>query len=225
MPRKRKYYRRRRKRYGSYLTPYITATAPAVGYLATKIAKRVVKKYVNTEYKHHDVTQSGTGVDTTGAIIPMTLIAQGDDFEDRNGRQIKIISMTGNMNVTQNSSATNTQLRAILFIDKEQNGTIPLVSGVDDGVLDSANVYSLRNMNQTRRFVTLFDKIFSLSATGSTNSTIRRYKKLMLKVRYDGTAASQANQKENNIYLLLLSNEATNTPTVKYQFRFRYIDN
>lgn len=215
--------RRRRRRYRGNYHPYIKASAPAVGYMAWKVANKVVKKYVNVEKGHH-TTGTSSSPDSAGTVIGLTLIDQGDDYNKRTGRQIKVTSLALRFIVNQHASATETQTRIMLVRDREQDGVIPTVTGAT-GVLSSANVQAFPYYDNMRRFTILYDKVITHSSNGSQSTFRKYYKKMALKVRYDGTTASQAHQKENNLYLLLISNEATNTPTVNWESKIRYIDN
>lgn len=201
---------------------YAKATAPAVGYVAMKMAEKVVKKYVNVEYKNKDVSIGATP-DTSGVTELMSGLSMGDGEDQRDGDQIKLTSIRIKGAVAINSSANNSIARMMLICDRHCNGVLP---GVTD-ILQSATYYDFPNRDNKRRFWIMWDKSWNLTTDGREIVPFEYYRafKKGLKVRYTGTAGTITGAKENNLFLLYISSEATNTPSIDGKWRIRYIDN
>lgn len=220
----KRYYRRRHRR----STPPWYARPSYYGQwgnFATKWGPALIaaKSLLNVEKKTHDDERSGT-IGSGGAIYSLTDIQQGDDYDTRDGRSIKIISMENRSTFTINAAATNTYVRAIYFVDKnlQDSGTL---AGVTD-VLDAADVNSFRNPDPVMmsRFKILSDRIYGMSNSGSNEvRTSKFYKKMQHHVKFSGIAAADSAQ--GTICLLLISSEVTNVPTISAYTRFRYVDN
>lgn len=172
------------------------------------------------ELKTHDSTTSDTP-NTTGLIVGLTLIAQGDTSLSRDGLQIMPKNLQFKIRVVKHGSATNTQVRIIIFKDKEQGGTLATVADLleGDGTLDFTE-------HDTRpRFQILRDLDFIVQ-TGSETMIFRKgFIKLRGKIWFGGTSAAQTSQGKNNIYFYIVSSEATNLPSVIVQARLRFHDN
>ncbi len=222
MPRNRRYNARRgrsnrpRRRYNSNMNF-------TYGNVVDKLTKDVSKMMglLNTEFKAIDIANSGT-VSTTAGFVLLNGSAPGDDFDTRDGRQVRIKSIQITLTYFQHSSAVVTQIRAIVFLDKQPNETTPTVTEL----LDTATMVSFRNLNFRKRFVILRDEVFTMSDSGSKMGIWKYYKQIDAKTVFDaGTAGTIADITTNAIFLMLLSTEATNLLNVTRVSRIRFIDN
>lgn len=218
MPYYRRRYRgrRRRRRYGpkKYCKPRALDYAKAA-----YSGVRYIKGLVNSEMFHHPVTGTSTP-DTSGEVIHITNIAQGDDDNARTGRSVLLKSIFYRISATINASATNTFVRIILLKDNQQVGdSTPSVTSI----LASASYLSPLNVNSIGRYTVLKDHLFSLDAAKQDTKLIKIYKKLQMHVKYNGTASTDI--QKNGIYILFISSEATNTPSLPYNVRLSYHDN
>ena len=212
--------RYRRRRYRRYRPRQISwAQVARKAWSGVKMLKGIV----NAEKKTFDRDCSNLP-DTTGSIQCLTDIAQGDDYNGREGRSIlaKSLELFGNLNVGANN--TDTFCRFIVFIDTnlQDSGTLPAVTDY----LTSASQAALRNPNPNfmKRFVTLMDTTVCVDEY-NPNKQWRFFKKLNHHIKFDGTAAADASQ--GAILLLTISNMtgAGNTPTSALRSRMRYYDN
>lgn len=182
---------------------------------------RAVRSLINVEFKFHDVDVAPTP-DSAGTISNLSLIAQGDGPSTRDGNSILLKSIYLRLRATINAAATNTVVRCILFTDYQQQGTLPTVANVLTGDIDTP----LNIVDYPKRFRVIRDFMFSLSNSGDKiyhkDYYIKMYKH---HIKYDGSGATAAEQRTGNIYLLLISNEGANTPTLNVDSRLRYIDN
>lgn len=230
-------YRRRRR----YRKPYFKKRRPwyaarnmlgygAAAMTALKIAKEV-KSMVNVEYKYHDYNLNTTlgSPSTTGAIDCVNEVPGGDSDQSRDGTQIKGVSIQMKGKLTQNASQINTgtAVRLILFLATSLDDTEPTVATTELGFLNSNSTIALRNLDGSsrNRYIPLWDKVFHLGPA-ELNQDIKHfkyYKKISLKFRYASTATDHP--RKNALYMIALSDEATNTPTLEGALRIRFVDN
>lgn len=187
--------------------------------IAKKAAQGVVRYYLNPEYKFLD--SSPTVAPANGGIMTnLSAIALGDNDTDRNGSSIKVTSHLLRGTLTKAASATATKVRVIIFSDTSSNGALPVVADV----LQTSNQDSPLNKVNGSRFTVLFDKSYVL-----TNDTpmrqFKHFKKMQHHIHYlNGTSATSA-MGQGPIYMLTISNEPTNAPTVSVNSRMRFLDN
>lgn len=215
--RKRRYYRRRRNNKKRGFISKATALAKTA-YSAYR-GVRYLKGLVNSELFKLTLTSSITPDSATGSYVHLTYIPQGDDDNTRSGNSIFLRYIFARCTYVQNASATNTFIRQMLICDTQQVAdTAPSISGI----LQSVDVLAPLNADNVGRYKVLSDTLIVLNS--NTPSTFRKLKKSMRHhVRYNGTAATDI--QKGGIYVFWLSNQATNTPTVNYNFRMSYHDN
>lgn len=191
-------------------------TALSVANTALKGVK-LLSGMLNVEYKRLDNAAS-VSPDTSGSIINLTHIAQGDGDQNRDGNQVEGKSIRSKFYIQKNSSATTTIVRIIWFIDnKSVSGSTPAVTDV----LETATPQSMPNFENRRRFSILADRVYNLGDITMTHSEY--FKKVNMKVTFADNTSTSGN--DNQLYCLHLSNEPTNKPTLLITHRFRYIDN
>lgn len=199
--------------------------------LATKVASTAatvarIATMVNAEKQYYDnntllVTRNPT---PTGTVDIMSGIPQGDDNGQRTGNSIKLNSLYLTMQGGMSASATQTFVRIILFEDKFNTGTTPTASNVLGLTLTTGwSVIAPLNTDFSTRYRILIDKRIALSQNGRQNFLFKKYIKRYKHVHYTGPNATDTYN--GNIYLLMLSNEATNTPTIYFNCRVGYYDN
>lgn len=211
MPRKRKYSTRYRRYRRPWWVRAIIANSRAIGRMA------------NVETKYIDANNDGT-IDSSGTINGLNLIAQGDGNTQRDGNQVRMLDLFVRLNAVQHSSATNTLVRYIAFVDTQSAGATPAVTDV----LQASNIASPLNKENAYRFKILIDKTITLSTGGNTYKAMKIYRKLpkyWQKARYIGTTAAVGSQGTNAMWSLTISDEATNTPQVQRYSRVKFLDN
>ncbi len=209
-------YRRRRYKRRRYIRRGVGALS-----LAVKAIKgvRYIKGLVNSELMvHNDASQILPS--TTGVSIHLTDIAQGDANTTRHGNQIKLKYIKLRMTLLKHATPVATFIRCLIVVDKQQEAdTTPAIGNVLTSlVIDSA--YDPANIG---RFRILYDRVFTLVTGSSDYKFTQKYIKLNMSVRYNGVATSDI--QKNGVYIMFLSDEATNTPTVNYNARLRFRDN
>ena len=102
-------------------------------------------------------------------------------------------------------------------------GTAP--TATDIFTADSVNALRLNAPDSMKRFKIMSDNLYKLSANGQRQAIIKIFKPLNHHIRYTGTLDNDASQGPGSLWLYIVSDEATNTPTATVRARFRYIDN
>lgn len=174
------------------------------------------------KFMHTQIT--GSAVSSTFSSTSLVLIDEGTGVSDRIGRKIVVTSIQIKFACTQNTNAANTFLRLLIVKDKQANeggitGTDLLY---DTSVYDA--VVSSYNLDQRYRFKVLRDRVFEMCETGESQRYYKCYIKCHIPITYDGTGNGQADLTSNNLCICMISNEATNTPSVTYDCVVRYVD-
>lgn len=239
MPYKRRQYRARGRRYrkrGSRFSKLVTgksnlsraerllsAGAPyakAVPAIANTVGR--VLSMINTEDKYNDQTQSNQSVPNTGFVSSvLTVMARGTADNERIGNKVlgKDILIRGSVAI--NSASTVTQnVRLMLVCDKEYDGATAALTDV----LQSVDPFSPIEEHFTKRFTILRSYNFALSSQ-RPNVTFKIYSKVPWHVWYDGSGSTSTDGKENQLYLMAVSDLSTNVPVLTYYSRFKFYDN
>ncbi len=187
---------------------------------------RHLKSMLNVEFKNHDVSVvGGTIIDGAGFINQLTNIPQGDGTSARDGANVKITSIYCKLLIDIHASATTSQVRLLLVEDKQTNQAIYTAADLLQTVVNIQSIVSPKNLDNQFRFNVLHDKVYTLSATGTTSKYITIYKKVSKRLRFDASTPSIADLRSSSYSLLWISNEPTNAPGVSAEFRLRYVDN
>ncbi len=212
-------YRRRRRRFGRKKSWYNRKYS--VRQLASKAwsTARYLKGIVNAEKKHSIISDS-SGIDTSGTVTLLSSFAQGDDISARSGNSVKLRSIFTRFSVSQHASATETVVRIIMVQDKQQvTDAAPIVANV----LNTVDVLSGLALGLLGRFKVLYDRSLTLSSAGRTAYAFKVFKHMNHHLRWNGSANTDV--QKGHIYMILLSDEATNTPTVAFNARCSVYDN
>lgn len=209
-PRTRKFVGK--KRYDNY--------ARGVGQLKKDV--RMIKDTINVEKKYLDVNQD-TNITNTGTVVPISLMGQGDDVSERNGRRIKAYSEFLRGQITIDPSATKTTFRYIIVRDNNPNGANISFTDVLEGGTDLQS--PLKKQNAGMRFKVLCDRTVDLSINGVETKSVYFFRRLYEHVNFLGTGSTAGNLGPGAYFLMLLSNEPTAAPLFHYWNRFSYVDN
>ncbi len=184
-----------------------------------------IKSLMNVEFKNHDVGQTAVAFAVAPVITQLTNIAIGDTTNTRDGSSVKLVSILFKYNILMNASATKTACRVLIIHDRQTNEAIYTGTDFFSDVSAGDGIVSARNLDNGHRFQVLYDKVHTYSATGRQISYHQFYKKLNLKLRYDNAAAAITSLTQSSLSLVLVTNEATNVPTITSLTRLRYVDN
>lgn len=180
-----------------------------------------LKRMSKPEFKVNDTDLSGTPGAGSNTPKCVSTIGVGTGRAGRIGVSIRLMSLQYCIKITQHASATDTAVRVICYLDKQNNGA---VSSVTD-LLVTESTTSLKNNLSERRFWIISDRLVDLSANAYTEKTIKYYKRFNIITKFNaGTAGTATDIDTNSLYILLISDEATNTPTVVGSARLKYVD-
>lgn len=201
MPYKRRYNRNRRYRKNKSL--------------AVKAYQLAKKAYKMPELKHTAITVADTTPDSTGSIEELSVNSAGTSNNGRIGDTILPTSVHMRGRLIKNASATSTQVRIMVF-----RWISEAPSALSD-VLVSATVQSFKSENTRFQSEILYDRVITLDSASKDSVFINKRIKLKKPISY-AQGSSAANR--NGIWILLLSNEAANTPTLGMETRLFYRD-
>lgn len=203
-----------------------TAVARAVSRLApyALAAFKAGTLLVNAEVKHADASGSST-VSTTPTLVFLSGIAQGDSNITRDGNSVKCEGLWGDITYIMSASATVTRIRTLIFADTRNAGAAPTAADV----FDTGDISGLPNVDsEPNRFAILLDRVECM--TLASESRCRHFRFNLGEVAkshlvFSGTTNGIASAKGLVYYLLMMSSEATNTPTYSVNSRLMFIDN
>lgn len=178
------------------------------------------------ELKARDYT--GTlAVNSATTLQLINGIARTDDLEGRIGRQIlmKSIQIKGILSSTA-TTGVRQFCRMLVVYDNQTNGNA--LAATD--VLNQANVYDPRNLDNRMRFLILFDQTYAVQAPGVDGSqhVINYYKKISLPTTYNsGDAGTVADIATGSLYMIFIGTEAAGDTdaNISVAARVRYLDN
>lgn len=219
----RRNYRRRNRGRRYYRRKYQKSRGYIYGKAANQLYRDVMslKEKINVEYKVADRFPSGA-ITSTGTLFTVNGLQLGDDITNRDGRQVRWVSMQSSLVATWDPAlAAPVVLRCMFIIDTQPSGTAPGLSAI----LDSVDVVSFRNLANRKRFVCLKDFSLTLSAD-YPEKVFKMYKKLNMKTVFNsGNTGTITDISSNSLYLLMVSNTSTNAPGASWRIRLRFIDN
>ncbi len=206
------------------------------GWKAWNLAKKI-STLINVEEKVWDVDGSGgTTITSTPTVVNLSNIAQGTDYFNRIGDSILVQSMEFRAEVEGNAAAANHSLRVLLVADRYQDGVDPSLGDVlQAGTSPLVQPY---NVFTRQRFSILYDQLIEINnvvglATSGTSSSYyglrmdipdmaRKWNK---HIKFDASAGADASNRENALFLMAVSSNASNGPALKYTFRLTFTDN
>lgn len=184
---------------------------------------KYIRGLVNSEVYRLDGSISGNA-DTTGFVVPLMAVAQGDGDGARTGNSILAKSLQIRVSVARagaNTSVANTVGMMIVRDNQQVADTSPTIAQV----LESVDPRAFLNSDTVGRFSILKRKTFDLDLNGNGGSVFNWYKTWQFghHIRYNGTAGTDI-QREG-LYLMVVGTEPTNAPSVNGFFRLSYHDN
>jgi len=190
---------------------------------AFRLAK-FVAGLVNVEHKYTEYFSTASLNGST--IVPLTLVAQGDDTMNRNGNSIKAASISIKGDWKINSASTDaTTCRMIVFIDNATMGTLPSISDLLDDNGSTPRVLQHYDPDFAgSRFTILDDKRININTQRPSND-FSMYHKLHHHVKYDLTTGVIAAATTGHVYIALMDDASSNYPTYRFSSTFRFIDN
>lgn len=186
-----------------------------------------VKNLLNVEFKRVYLSSTSVAVPNTGQISPLSNLAQGDGNNTRDGGSVKWMQWDIKFILKQHASAVSTNVRVMVVFDNQTNQTLYSLPNLLTDANAIHNLISNKNMDNPKRFLILYDKLFRMSNSGNKTVSGRyfgRYKK-GFKVRYDANMGDITDLTQGSFSIVYISDEPTNTPTISTSIVGRFIDN
>jgi hypothetical protein len=178
---------------------------------------------LNAEIKHLD-TAISSGVSSTGAVVYLGAIPQGDGTTSRDGNSVKLKGGALRLVGTMNTSASRTMTRIMVVLDTRNAGSNPAIADI----LTSSSVTAQPNLvSEPGRYVILHDFCVGTSITGQQifSHAISLDALVDVHLVFSGTAGTVADATGPAVFLVMVSNEPTNTPSVSGVGRLLFLDN
>lgn len=183
-----------------------------------KPRKKMKKSLNRKEIKFADFLNI-VAVGPLGVIEDLTRIAAGTTISERVGLSINVKNIFGRMIFTKDPAAEVTNIRCIIFKDKQQiNGATPVITDV----LQGSSVVSSYSMQSKGRFEILWDKNIDLKAGSNQTETFKINLPVADTMQYSGTANTTI--QKNGLYVLFLSNATLFIPSCDYNLRIKFTD-
>lgn len=180
-----------------------------------------LKSVVNVERKYSDYTFNST-VSTTENFQLINGLSLGDTAITREGQSIKMSSLFVRFYMTMSDLAVVTQVRVIIVMDKQPNASTITSAAL---LQNNGSIISPLLIDYGSRFKVFFDKIYRLD-TNKLNLVTKKFLKLRFHTKFNtGNAGTIADITKNSLYIMMVSDQSTNLPTVEFWARIRFIDN
>ncbi len=207
----------------------------SIAYQNKRAISKINKTLKDIEYKFSDTTLNEATLATTGHISLGFTIAQGDNQNQREGRKVRIksIAWRGRINLVSSTvPAEGTDIVRLMAVhDKQANKALPLITDY----LEVASTESFKNLENSGRFRTIWDKTFEIncngiSGDGTTSDTapteifFEYYKNVDIEIIYDDVASTGVigTINSNNIVMIVMSELAN--AGITSELRARYTD-
>ncbi len=217
--------RRRRARGGR---PKGSMTVSDVTSMARKAwqASKYIMSLINVETKVFDVTGSGT-VGTSAILYNLSNIAQGNDYNNREGNSILSQGLELRYSLESSFTAANTAfVRVLLVADMDQHGSDPALGDLLETTSAGLSVCSPYLHYANKRFSILYDHTSALCTSAASCSQFYnvplRYNK---HVKYSGTTGADPSNWEGALYLFLIGTQGTYPCAYNFYHRLFFTDN
>lgn len=205
-----------------YAKPAVKALTFA--YQNRKLISSVMRKMrmLNVEVKYHDYTNAGSAAlpSATSNLTQLTDINQGDTNLLRNGNSIKAVSFNARFNFVWNTQNYNpTTIRVLLLRTGYGENTIPQLGDV---LKDPTNIRSFRNIDQSKGYSILMDRMIELDGTHQSKNA-NLYTRMGHHLKWDGTLGSD--HIYGQLWFIVVDDEPTNHASYTIDTRLRFVDN
>lgn len=186
-----------------------------------------IRKLINVEQKFSETSGTHTP-NQSGSVTYLSGISQGDDVINREGNSIKVQHMRLKYFCGINSSNTGCAVRVLLVRDLQNQGATivanDVLEAVGTGFASIAFIDFTNGSLQNKRFTIVYDKMFTLDTYNpyvsdefTSSHDCHTY--------FRGTGATVASAGNGSYFLITLSSEPTNVPTILFNTRTEFTDN
>lgn len=179
------------------------------------------------ERKNTDVSSTMVPALTSSFCTPQLIngLAQGVGNNERVGRKaiMKSVALRYIYN-TGSAGGQQSQVRIVIFYDKQTNGAAPLVGDVIAG----GNFTGHNLLANSDRFVILMDEISDSAQSSQLNITGKRYMKVNLEVLFGGATSGISSINSGSLMIMAANNSdptvGSSAGTVYFTTRVKYTD-
>ena len=169
-------------------------------------AVRRLARFVDTELHQSIQINENIAIQGSGTFFQLVSVAQGDDDINRDGIQIGLRRLEMKLHVDR--GANDSCFRLILFVDKQTNGAVPLLSQVlQITATDVQTLVSPINNDGKRRFTILSDRTRTVIDGNSNLRCFNLNRKLTNRVRFTGIGAGVPDVSSGMLWLLAVSDQ------------------
>lgn len=196
---------------------------------AWSLAKRTatglneIRKLINIEEKVLDKDQTSFAFDTTGTVVSISSLVQGTDYNQRVGDSLKMQQIQFRYRVFRSTAATTSVVRIMLVRDLDAQGTLFSPADLLQSVgTAQAPTSPLKWLNR-KRFAVLYDNLTTVTSTdiGFSDSVTMAHEGHILYLTSGTTSASLG---KGSLAVYVVSDEATNQPSIAFQTRIVFTD-
>lgn len=227
---RKRYYKKRTKRSSNRKAWMKTgANVASTAYSAYKLATKVARM-VNSEIKFLDTQNTALTLDSTGGVVSLCTIPQGDGDNSRDGSSCKPAQMTLRATISPNASATTpTTVRVILFRAKTEKSTAPTLASLLEDTTQFDALVSPKQWSEKFNTKIIYDRLFTVGdySSGSDPEVIRFRinKKLFGHIKWATNDTAGTDIENGGLYMAYVSSASSNAPTMCYYNRLTYYDN
>lgn len=180
---------------------------------------KAIRSIVNSERHYTDTTPLITGsISTTGLAGDLFDIATGDQNNQRTGLSIlaKTISVKGYVDFGTSNAASRLHILIVKDL-RQQAGITPTYNDIYPGGINNFISIALAG-----RFKIVYSKIYN-NDTEIDRKHVNIYLRINDHIRFSNTGANDIIK--NGYYLIVVSDQPTNQPTVGLNTRVSFYDN
>ncbi len=192
------------------------------------LAKKVQFLASLIEKKHFDVSES-MNFASNETLRTLSTMAQGDSSSTRTGLKISAKNLYLKFGITWSAGVAPSAgvCRMLVILDKNSQGVAPALTDVLE---QGSTIAQYNNINEGRRFVIIYDKIFNNGNSSSTADTDRAVHVIIpinRNIWYLNSGATPTALGRNQLYILGIGDSTIasgNAPAVTYNSRLYYED-
>lgn len=193
-------------------------------------ATKFVVSMVNTQNKICDTFDSTLYNATYNKVIPLNLIAQGDDYNNRLGEEIHPKQLDVRLLVYKVAGTNPGAARVIIFRDNNCNGASPAFADVLSTAASNQTIAHYNYLNfqgdDMPRFSILMDELFAIAPSSDQSQAHEVSLKMAddSHIHYLGTTASTSTQGKGSLFALVVCDTtASDTTNVSISTRLNYL--